>query len=143
MFNNNGPIVPKMPDKTQGTYAETKAEIKARKRAQMAADAAMLAAREAEHGKKKSPWLTILTILFAAIALAAAGFAVYEYTENDKLKSELDAANKSYASASATIESLEKENTSLKTELTTLKKAQTSEDSVLLLSDSADSSSQK
>ena len=115
MFNNNGPIVPQMQDRTKGTYAETKAEIEARKRAQMAADAAMLAAREAE-SKKKSPWLAILTVLFAAIALAAAGFAVYEYFENDKLKAELEKANHSYSSARADIETLKKENSALRAE---------------------------
>lgn len=107
-----------MQDRTKGTYAETKAEIEARKRAQMAADAAMLAARE--QPAKKSPWLTILAILFAVIALAAAGFAVYEHTENDKLKSQLEKANSAYASAKEELDSLEKENNSLKQELDSL-----------------------
>ena len=128
MFNNNGPIVPKMPNKTGDTYAETKAEIEARKRAELAAEQAMLAAQNAAAEKqKKSPWLAILTILFAVIAIAGAGFAVYEHTENEKLTKHLDTANKAYSSASAKIDTLEKENTSLKE---TIKKNEANEANV-------------
>lgn len=127
MFNNNGPIVPKMPNKTGDTYAETKAEIEARKRAELAAEQAMLAAQNAAEKQKKSPWLAILTILFAVIAIAGAGFAVYEHTENEKLKKQLDTANKAYSSASAKIDTLEKENASLKE---TIKKTEADEANV-------------
>ena len=89
-----------MPNKTGDTYAETKAEIEAKKRAELAAQQAMLAAQQAKQAKK-SPWLAILTALFCTIALAAAGFAVYEHTEIEKLKTELKKANSAYSSAQA------------------------------------------
>lgn len=120
MFNNAKPIVPPMQDRTKGTYAETKAEIEARKRAQMAADAAMLAANEAQNNKK-SPWRTVLIALFATIALAAAGFAVYEYTEIDQLKAQLNSANKAYSSSLETIKSYEEKVEALENQLKELK----------------------
>ncbi|MBQ1528057.1 hypothetical protein IIZ77_00210 [Candidatus Saccharibacteria bacterium] len=120
MFNNAQPIVPPMKNVVGDTHAETKAEIEARQRAQMAADAAMLAAREAQNGKKKSPWLAFLTILFAVIALAAAGFAVYEYHENDQLKAQLESANKSYSAALETAKEYEEANKSLLIKLKSL-----------------------
>lgn len=120
MFNNAKPIVPPMQDRTKGTYAETKAEIEARKRAQMAADAAMLAANEAQNNKK-SPWHTVLIALFATIALAAAGFAVYEYTEIDQLKAQLNSANKAYSSSLETIKSYEEKVEALENQLKELK----------------------
>lgn len=114
MFNNAKPIVPPMQDRTKGTYAETKAEIEARKRAQMAADAAMLAAQQNPPQKKKSPWFAFLTILFAVIAIAAACFAVYEHTENDQLKAQLETANKSYSAALETAQEYEETNKALR-----------------------------
>ena len=120
MFNNAKPIVPPMKNVVGDTHAETRAEIEARNRAQQATDAAILAAN-AEQSQKKSPWIAILTIIFAFIALAAAGFAIYEHSENEKLKQELEKANSSYSSAQQTLEALEKENDSLTQENKSLK----------------------
>ncbi len=93
MFNNAQPIVPKMPDKTRGTYAETRAELEAKKHAEEAARAAALAAESAA-AQKKSPWLAILTLIFGVIAISAAGFAIYEYLENDKLQTKIQSLEK-------------------------------------------------
>lgn len=127
MFNSATPPVPPMPDKTQGTYAETRAEIEARKRAELAAQQAMLAAQQAAQAKR-SPWLAILTAVFATIALAAAGFAVYEHTELEKLKAELSTANNSYLTAKSAIEELEEDNAYLRVQLKELQKQLTAEE---------------
>jgi len=122
MFNDAKPIVPPMQDRTKGTYAETKAEIEARKHAQLAAEAAALAAAQAEaNTPKKSPWLAILTSVFGVIAIAATGFAIYEYNEITKLEIQLDKANKNNSSMTETVESLQQELSKLTEEVELLR----------------------
>lgn len=119
MFNNAGPIVPPMKNVVGNTHAETRAEIEARARAEQAAQAAMLAA--AEEKAKKSPWPAILIIIFAFIAVAAGGFAVYEYLELEKLNTKLKTTETTLNEQYTNIDELEKEITTLKTENKRLK----------------------
>ena len=109
MFNNARPIVPSMPDKTKGSYAEPKAELEARKHAEAAARAAELAARAAENAPRKSPWPTVLILIFAFVAVAAAGFAVYEHTENQKLSEEITKLNSALTQERANSDNLSDE----------------------------------
>ncbi len=113
MLNDARPIVPPMKNVVGNTHAETRQEIEARERARRAAEAAALAAKE-QKANKKSPVATVLAIIFGFLALCAGGFAIYEYTENDKLKTELTKTQSSYTEAQITIESLEEENAKLK-----------------------------
>ena len=78
MLNDARPIVPPMKNVVGNTHAETRQEIEARARAEQAAQAAALAAKE-QKANKKSPVTTVLAIVFGFLALCAGGFAVYEY----------------------------------------------------------------
>lgn len=91
-------IVPPMKNVVGSTYAETRSEIEARKRAEAEAEAALLAAREAKNApaKKSSVWFAVLTVVFLLIALLATGFGIFEYTQNLTLESNYDALEKSY-----------------------------------------------
>ena len=112
MLNDARPIVPPMQNVLGDTHAETKTELAARARAEQAAVAAEQAAREAKVNKK-SPVSIVLALVFGFLALAAIGFAVYEYLENDKLQAELDRTKSYYAEAQAHIETLEEDNKAL------------------------------
>ena len=127
MLNDAGPIVPPMKNAVGNTHAETKFELAARARAEQAAQAADLAARE-QKANKKSPVSTVLALVFGFLALGAGGFAVYELLENNKLQDELKTAKSSYADASArnddlsaTNSKLRRQNAALQQELDELK----------------------
>ncbi len=119
MFNNNGPIVPPMKDVLGDSYAETRTEIEARERAKQAADAAQLAANE-QAAQKKFPWLALLAILFGFATVIAVAVIFLKQTEYDKLKQELDTVTSSYNSALQNVETLEKENKTLKAQVEAL-----------------------
>ena len=121
MLNQAKPIVPPMRNVVGDTHAETKAEIEARKRAQLAAEQAMLAAEQAEAEKEKTPWSSILVLIFGIIAIAGAGFAVYEHTENEKLQQRLIDTNTSLSQSLTLSESLQKDLNDLKAEYEALK----------------------
>ena len=116
------------------THAETRVEIAARARAEQAAQAAALAALE-EKANKKSPISLIFTLVFGFLAIAAIGFAIYQYTENDKLKAELENTKSIYSEAQEFIDklvkdksNLEAQNAALQAELDALKPEEESEE---------------
>jgi len=113
MLNDNRPIVPPMKNVVGNTHAETRVELAARARAEQAAAAAELAAKE-QKANKKSPVSTVLALVFGFLAAAAIGFAVYELLENNKLQEELARVQSYYSDAQSHITTLEDDNSRLK-----------------------------
>ncbi|MBR5389341.1 hypothetical protein IK146_02160 [Candidatus Saccharibacteria bacterium] len=118
MFGSK-PVVPPMKNVVGNTHAETRVEIAARARAEQAAQAAALAALE-EKANKKSPISLIFALVFGFLAAAAIGFAIYQYTENDKLKAELENTKSLYSESQEFIDKIEKDKAVLKTQNTAL-----------------------
>lgn len=111
-LNNQKSIVPPMKNVVGDTYAETKAEIEARKRAEALAEMAKMEAATpapVEPPKKSSIWFSVLTILFLLIALAGVGFGVFEYTQNETLKENYEKLESDYLTVKDERDSL-KEN---------------------------------
>lgn len=109
MLNNAKPIVPPMQNVVGDTHAETRREIEARARAEQAQLAALQ-----QKANKKSPISTVLALIFGFLAIAAIGFSVYEYLENDKLKAELQDAQSRYLEADARNTELSETNSKLR-----------------------------
>ena len=109
MLNNARPIVPPMQNVVGDTHAETRREIEARARAEQAQLAALQ-----QKANKKSPISTVLALIFGFLAIAAIGFSVYEYLENDKLKAELQDAQSRYLEADARNTELSETNSRLR-----------------------------
>ena len=118
-LNNTNSRHPPMKNVVGNTYAETRAEIEARKRAEEAAKLAKLEANRpvpTTPPKKSSVWFAVLTVLFLLIALAGTGFGVFEYFENETLK-------ENYSNLENDFLKLESERDSLLEDLTELRKA--------------------
>lgn len=122
MFGNNGPIVPPMKDVLGDSYAETRAEIEARERAKQAADAAQLAANEQATAKKKFPWAAIAAIVLAFVSVILGAVIFIKQTDYENLQRKLNETEKTYKTSLDTIETLEKENKSLKHQIQVLTK---------------------
>ena len=144
MLNDARPIVPPMQNVVGNTHAETRHEIEARARAEQAARQAELAALE-QKANKKSPVSTVFAIVFGFLALAAIGFSVYEYLENDKLQAELKDANARYSEADArntelseTNSKLRQRNSALEEELNSIKNPSEDTDNTNNNTDSTD-----
>jgi len=122
-FNKDRRIVPPMENKVGGTYAETRAEIEARKRAEEEARRqlqyqeemtrqAELAAQQARMNQpKKNTGLVAVAVLMGVLALVGLGVAGYLFlnkTEQDKKlatqESELSAAQQKVAELEEEIE---------------------------------------
>lgn len=97
-LNNQNSLHPPMQDVVGNSHAETKAEIEARRRAEQEAEMARLASEntspEAPH--KYSLWFAFLTIIFLLVALAGAGFGVWEYFENKEIILKYNDLSKDY-----------------------------------------------
>ena len=102
-------IVPPMKNVVGNTYAETRAEMEAKQRADLESELALARAREeaAEKPKKTTLWLGILTIVFLVIALAAAGFGIFMYDQNTKLLDEYSNLEEEHSAALRRISELE------------------------------------
>lgn len=123
IFQLNKPrsIVPPMANVVGDTHAETRDEYEARRRAELGQVLPPTPAPATpEPAPKTSLWFIILSVVFAIIAIAGAGFGIYQYTENDKLRttnasleaelktasSELTRTKRLYSDASLELEAL-------------------------------------
>lgn len=90
-FGTRSSLNPPMKNVVGETYAETRAELETREKAEIERRAAKLAEKEIASlpPQKSSVWFAVLTIIFLIIALAGVGFGVYEYFENEKLRDEI------------------------------------------------------
>ena len=89
-----------MEDVVKGTHAETRAESERRKQAASEAEMTKFALKEpivaVEPPKKSSVWFAVLTIVFLIAALLGVGFGVYEYFQNETLKTRYNDLEKTY-----------------------------------------------
>ena len=101
-LNSPDSLHPRMQDVMGSTHAETRAESEARKRAESEAEMTRFALTEppmpAEPPRKSSVLFGVLTVIFLLVALAGTGFGVYEYFENEKLKTAYSLLEQDYQS---------------------------------------------
>ncbi len=105
-LNNKNSLHPPMKNVVGNTYAETRAEIEARKKAEQEAEMLKFASEPpaSEPPKKSSVWFAVLTIIFLIVALAGVGFGVFEYFENESLKTKNDQLTAEYDSLKTSYE---------------------------------------
>ena len=102
-------IVPPMKNVVGNTYAETRAEMEAKQRADLESELALARAREAaaEKPKKATLWLGVLTIVFLTVALGTTAFGIFMYDQNTKLQEEYLELNQKYDAALLRVSELE------------------------------------
>ena len=142
VFNDPKSIVPPMKNVVGNTYAERRADADMARHAAEAAEAARLAAfAEADAAKKANKWFLVLSVIFAVIAVSGAGFGIYEYLSNSKLREENATLSTRNTDLLNEVETLTDENASLSTELEALKeKSEKSETEAKTETDKADKS---